>query len=432
MTHRKELKTTDKKKPSIHDTRQHNLNRVLKEYTLYFPRGPLQLIQAMQTDEIWRFFIDGVEQQEKLNWLDYEKREEGYLRAIYSAFERVIIAIKNDEQLSSHLIKELHKLAVSKVKNTNYMDFNQNGFEFDNFYKVGFELNRDIHPNVSEQGLQELLLAMLEGREFLQLDLYKQGRTINTEFLRNNRYSKDTIPALAHEIFSQCWRDEQENSLVRLVSTLESTSEEDHRTALNKCVDILITNYHKEIKEAKHPLDKLKVITYLIRELEQLHPYLDGNCRTFCMLLLNFLLMKNHFQPAILKDPNRFDGLGINELMDDIITGMNNTLNLITYKKLFGIKTKGFFRNKEAKICLDSVTQKSKIISIICDDQQSAAKIMTRLKSRKEFEYKAQEKLQEIQDKPDCEKKIEINDESIDALPTQRASRGLKRKFSQL
>lgn len=38
-----------------------------------------------------------------------------------------------------------------------------------------------------------------------------------------------------------------------------------------------------------------------------MHPYLDFNCRTFAVFLLNKELIRNNLFPSIMADPNDFD-----------------------------------------------------------------------------------------------------------------------------
>ena len=52
--------------------------------------------------------------------------------------------------------------------------------------------------------------------------------------------------------------------------------------------------------------DKLFAIALAVQSLERIHPFSDVNCRTFCMVFLNSLLIQNNFLPALIDDPNKF------------------------------------------------------------------------------------------------------------------------------
>ena len=45
----------------------------------------------------------------------------------------------------------------------------------------------------------------------------------------------------------------------------------------------------------------------LITDLERMHPFLDFNCRTFAVLLLNKELLRRNMKPSIMDDPEIFD-----------------------------------------------------------------------------------------------------------------------------
>ena len=104
-------------------------------------------------------------------------------------------------------------------------------------------------------------------------------------------------------------------------------------------VNALIATYHSEIIKTHTHEGRLRTITNLVQSLEQLHPFMDGNCRTFCMLLLNYLLIHNGFPLVICEDPNRFDLHSKDELFKEVIQGMKNTFSLIEEKELFNYRT---------------------------------------------------------------------------------------------
>lgn len=83
-----------------------------------------------------------------------------------------------------------------------------------------------------------------------------------------------------------------------------------------------IQKYLDAIKIASNDNErKLDIIIEFIQSLEQLHPFIDGNCRVFVMLLLNSELIKNGFPPTMLDNPNRFDLFSKKELADEIKKG---------------------------------------------------------------------------------------------------------------
>ena len=66
-------------------------------------------------------------------------------------------------------------------------------------------------------------------------------------------------------------------------------------------------------------------IVKLIARLNHLHPFIDGNIRTFGVLLLNYLLMSNGFLPAMMWDPNDFDVFDYQGLVKKVREGQEAT-----------------------------------------------------------------------------------------------------------
>lgn len=105
-------------------------------------------------------------------------------------------------------------------------------------------------------------------------------------------------------------------------------------------MESLLKKYTVALTSAKTPEEKLLAIVDYIQSCEQLHPFIDCNCRTNCMSLLNHQLMQNGFPPVILTDPNRFGGYAKDELVLEVVNGMKMTLELISKGKLYNVDTK--------------------------------------------------------------------------------------------
>ncbi|RJG07009.1 Fic family protein [Noviherbaspirillum cavernae] len=59
----------------------------------------------------------------------------------------------------------------------------------------------------------------------------------------------------------------------------------------------------------------------LCQKLERLHPFMDGNCRTFGILLLNRLLVQQGQNLTMLDNPNKLDGYARGEIFDLVKQG---------------------------------------------------------------------------------------------------------------
>lgn len=197
---------------------------ILSDYQLLANKNATTLRQLTPAKEIWRFFVEGVDQKSSIS---ISSREiPGYLIAMYHTFN---LALTRQKKLSLDFIFELHQTAMNTVKNTNY----------------------------------ELTPA-------------------NTK---------------------------------------------------------IIKSYNTLMPKLSLSIDKLHCIVKTIRDLKQLHMFVDGNCRTFCMLLLQHLLINNGFPFCILSDPNRFDTCSLDELAISVLEGMENYFNLIRDGELFDVKT---------------------------------------------------------------------------------------------
>ncbi len=136
---------------------------------------------------------------------------------------------------------------------------------------------------------------------------------------------------------------------------------------LDKAIQKLIDRYLNDIENCNTPLEKIHTIVKFVLNCEQVHPFADANCRTFCMVLLNSLLIENHFPPVILDNVMRFHGFSSTQLTRDVIIGMRNTLNLVKRAKNVFYCTTDYLEQE-----LDSAEKKA-YFKEVCDAAQSLA-----------------------------------------------------------
>ena len=65
-----------------------------------------------------------------------------------------------------------------------------------------------------------------------------------------------------------------------------------------------------------------------------MHPYLDFNCRTFAVFMLNKELIRRDMLPSIMDDPEAFDYMTIEESVERIKQGQENYKYLVQNGKL--------------------------------------------------------------------------------------------------
>ena len=83
----------------------------------------------------------------------------------------------------------------------------------------------------------------------------------------------------------------------------------------------LINAYALQTRHATSP-ELLSAIVGLAQDIEQHHFFADGNARTVAFLLVNKLLLQNNLGVWICPDPNHFDLMGRQELIDDLDAGL--------------------------------------------------------------------------------------------------------------
>lgn len=302
-------------------------------------------------------------------WLPYEFNEPGYLPAMHNAFNEIfdIFAI-----LDASFIKKLHQLATNNVNNMNYdmtKEAKKGTFRTPDF-AGSFYLYKG---NCSKKGIAELLKKNSDSLAIV-FTIKDDNKILINPYLINELRSHPPKHSLSYyttpsfsssnmtEKFPEFYnssperqqfidalsetKDDQEAATILynyIASSKDSPQfvsiEADDETASTE-MDKLLLQYYLSMNEAKNdPIERLKAIILFIQSCEQLHPFADGNCRTFCMLLLNHLLLKNGFPPAILEDPNRFDLFSQSELLNEVINGMRNTCLLIKNKKIYNVST---------------------------------------------------------------------------------------------
>lgn len=373
------------------------LNEVLSDYLRLANNDPSLLRLLIPSEEIWRFFIDGILQQ--WGWQDFEQREPGYTKALYGAFQELF---DFSTELSPALIKRFNKIAAENVKNTNY----DNAYSMDKVglfrgdwqNRGGFGIVGGYRSNISVDGLIEFLnRANPQLGICIQFSFYDRSRWSRDFLLTQNSIRdirslvskcKDSGDPLAiedvcHYLF-KCFHVEIVHNMyqfsdaykAQFVGFIEAIGETRGNVELAKCLYTIVSddknsnfNFHmvtvqpypveeiltyelverikkfnQSMRLADTPIKKLTAIAAFIQSCEQLHPFADANCRTFCMLLLNYLLMRHKFPLVMLDDPNRFDCYSIKELLAELIQGMKNTFTLIKTQQIHGVKTSNLLK----------------------------------------------------------------------------------------
>lgn len=276
-------------------------------------------------------------------WIPFELTEPGYLSAIFKAQKELMALLKSKKnKLTISLIKRIHQVSTNNVKNTNYQpNEDDKGGEFrkmpdnTNIYR-SYGL---VYTNASLVGLQEMIAKINSGT--IPIKLHFESR-------HNPRESKVVDVKDANKIFNDYIAAENKDWILRTFGYIPETKSRllkffHIRPGEDKFFSGLLTSYiatyEKDMSLAKNPVDKLKSIITFIQNCEQAHVFYDGNCRTLCMSMFNFLLMANDFPPAILTDPNHFDCFSVDQLIEETLLGMERTIKISKGEKVFEIST---------------------------------------------------------------------------------------------
>jgi hypothetical protein len=312
------------------DHKTDQLDQLLQKYDETWPQGIFQFLGDIPKKEAWRFLVDGRDQQHE-SWKDYDDREPGYTLAMSTALSIMLDRVQSSAPLDLAFIKLLHFTALNGVNQTNYwQDKKYDKYEFDNYDQCGVSLNTMRHGTINLIAFQEILEKIQKGNPLLHVEI---SDSPHYAILNSKSVGKD-------DDVNNIAKKNQHSSFLRSFGSIPNGDVKIADNFFNQ----LIEKYNITVEQATSPREKLKVIVQFIMECEQSHPYVDGNGRTFCTLLLNFLLIKQGFPAVILEDPNRFDRFDTNSLVDDVINGMQRTLTLAMEKTLYKISTEDFLK----------------------------------------------------------------------------------------
>lgn len=272
--------------------------------------------------QLFRFFVDGRFNEKYKGWSGYEANEQGSVPGLLSAYCYVLDNFDISKGLNSTYIRQLHALCMKNVITKNPksapgdMRYLEAGFNIFSHYSTvdsigeiidirkgdgtplfhtrGFEKTAD---NFTAQGVFESLKEKkrLKFRPWYPVLTNEQKNGLNDPGDLSRFYK------VKHFV--------QESFAVR--------------------IDEIVHHYNDEIKKVSNNEETLIAISRVVRNLEMLHPFPDGNGRAFVAILMNHLLLFNGFLPAVLFDPNIDIELSVKEFAQEMKVGMANTKLLL-------------------------------------------------------------------------------------------------------
>ncbi|WP_115708860.1 hypothetical protein [Legionella sainthelensi] len=272
---------------------------------------------------LWTMFVDGICWKSEKGFGGYAHREYGY-KDIQLTSQAILSALQNiDQELSLNVIQNIYHIFVQedqKLLKANPFIFFASG----TFGIVKQKNGEENRKTVTLDGLQQLQ-SRIENGYYTYYNLKPSLLHQRVQIAPNDAAIQEKIRG-QEDIAIQCSFPilDKNNTLSNKFKIMEKA----------------IENYNKEIKQSQSSDDKLKVIVEYVQLFEHIHPQHNYNCRTFCIALLNRLLIQNGFMPVIQLDPNNFDMNSVEELVCDVKKGMERMEVLLDKNKQGNTKIK--------------------------------------------------------------------------------------------
>lgn len=263
--------------------------------------SPWSVYKSIPQERLYRLFVDQNRwpKEGAAETPDVFENEEGYMSGMMSAFIRVM----GDQcPLSAELLKQYHDEAVGRVRT-------QRGESIEGSYR------KTRSPD--ERSIERFNL--------------KWGETISESGFRElqAKYSTDSagyfVPVEDSEPQSIFYLAGMVNPK-RTVTRELSIQLQSPNIPISELVDRLIQMYNLRPNQTEK--DKVRAMIQLVQDLDQIHPFYDGNIRTFAVLLLNRLLISERMDPCCFTDPNCIDCLSVEELVDKLREGQEHFRSL--------------------------------------------------------------------------------------------------------
>ena len=282
----------------------------------------LSYLKQFDKRQLFRFFVDGRFHTKYGGWRGYEEHEPGSTAGMLRGYRVALDHFDLSGGLTLDYIKQVHKACMADVK-IKVRTIKPGEFRY---LATGF-LFRD--GNLTRAGLEDLLL---------------QRRSDGTALFNDSGYDKtaeETSPdAVLHALRREKklrFRPWHPILSAEDKAVLESRTPADRFANLKSSIQGQITTraqaildrFNTEVVQAGTEQAQLLAIARVIRDMELLHPFPDGNCRTLASVMMNHLLLYLDLPPSILFDPNLDAQYSVEEFAEEIRRGMESTRRLL-------------------------------------------------------------------------------------------------------
>jgi hypothetical protein len=222
----------------------------------------------LRRDRVWCLGVDAT--AHALGHDYFDRREPGYNAGIAAAWQLILNHLETP--LDTVLLQRIHDTAVRGVLNA------PEGQPFKQGFRSG-SVQFSVVDHVSRAGLEQLK-ARLQAPPYKGWVKFHEG-----------------------EMLFECTRQSE--------------------ASCQKVAREMLQDLNGELAEAHGPDAALATIVRYCQTLEQLHLFQDGNIRTM-VLVLNKLLLAHGMRPTVMDDPNAFDLLSVEELVQEVRRGQAN------------------------------------------------------------------------------------------------------------
>lgn len=285
-------------------------------------------LRAFDRRQIFRFFIDGRLLTRYRGWLGYEANEPGSVPAMLRAYCLMLDNFDLSQGLRAGYLKQLHKACTLNVGMRNPKTAPGDMRYLESAYT--------LHAGITTlDSLRELFDLRRNDQSPL---FFTEGYDKTVEELDVQQVYKaiQDLGELKYRPWYPRLTEQQANVLdTNGTRIFHCTFEEFYRTKLDiqlqyaVRVDAILDEFNTGMPAAATDDAKLLAISKVVRKLELLHPFPDGNGRTFVSALMNHLLLYHGFLPAICLNPNWDAELSYREWVDEMKRGMDNTRLLL-------------------------------------------------------------------------------------------------------
>ena len=278
-------------------------------------------LKIFDKQQLFRFFVDGRFQKKYNGWTGYENQEAGSTDGMLRGYKFMLENFDISEGISLHYLRNLHHACMFNVYSTlsesapGDLRCEETGFKFFSsrttieFLKELFEIRVNDNVNLFHNGGFE--------KPAKELNLYSVYKGL---MKRKRLQFNPWYPELDEKTKAAF---EQKGSLVDFY---QAKSYIQLQFAIK--LESIVERFNQKMTQWNDNDDKILLIAGLIQEIELLHPFPDGNCRTL-QTLTNHLLMFHGFMPSIIENPNYDGTYSRAEYAHEIRKGIEQTKQLL-------------------------------------------------------------------------------------------------------